>query len=76
MPCPVEQNGTFQDSIYDELEGKAESPGEPRTDAGKQKLAILPNGRYELQLPWKHDPVNLPDNKGLTWARHEKVIKG
>ncbi|GFW54642.1 integrase catalytic domain-containing protein [Trichonephila clavipes] len=36
---------------------------------------ILPNGRYELQLPWKHDPVNLPDNKGLTWARHEKVIK-
>ncbi|GFT14659.1 uncharacterized protein TNCV_632571 [Trichonephila clavipes] len=40
-----------------------------------QKLAILPNGRYELQLPWKHDPVNLPDNKGLTWARHEKVIK-
>ncbi|GFT32500.1 uncharacterized protein TNCV_4836591 [Trichonephila clavipes] len=40
-----------------------------------QKLAILPNGRYELQLPWKHDPVNLPDNKGLTWARHDKVIK-
>ncbi|GFW98924.1 DUF1758 domain-containing protein [Trichonephila clavipes] len=41
----------------------------------QQKQAILPNGRYELQLPWKHDPVNLPDNKGLTWARHEKVIK-
>ncbi|GFT31558.1 uncharacterized protein TNCV_609441 [Trichonephila clavipes] len=40
-----------------------------------EKLTILPNGRYELQFPWKHDPVNLPDNKGLTWARHEKVIK-
>ncbi|GFV48253.1 DUF1758 domain-containing protein [Trichonephila clavipes] len=40
----------------------------------QQKLTILHNGRYELQLPWKHDPVNLPD-KGLTWARHEKVIK-
>ncbi|GFT18414.1 uncharacterized protein TNCV_4059221 [Trichonephila clavipes] len=44
-------------------------------DDFQQKLTILPNGRYELQLPWKHDPVNLPDNKGLTWARHEKVIK-
>ncbi|KAF8774066.1 hypothetical protein HNY73_016660 [Argiope bruennichi] len=41
----------------------------------QQKLTILPNGRYELQLPWKHDPANLPDNKGLTWVRHEKVIK-
>ncbi|GFU22390.1 hypothetical protein TNCV_5139461 [Trichonephila clavipes] len=40
-----------------------------------RKLMILPNGRYELQLPWRHYPVNLPDNKGLTWARHEKVIK-
>ncbi|XP_055947035.1 uncharacterized protein LOC129980679 [Argiope bruennichi] len=41
----------------------------------QQKLTILPNGRYELQLPWKYDPANLPDNKGLTWVRHEKVIK-
>ncbi|GFY10080.1 uncharacterized protein TNCV_1946251 [Trichonephila clavipes] len=52
-----------------------EISGDPATAAALQKLAILPNGRYELQLPWKHDPVNLPDNKGLTWARHEKVIK-
>ncbi|XP_055932015.1 uncharacterized protein LOC129962291 [Argiope bruennichi] len=36
----------------------------------QQKLTILPNGRYELQLPWKHDPANLPDNKEVTVPRY------
>ncbi|GFX39112.1 DUF1758 domain-containing protein [Trichonephila clavipes] len=57
------------------LEESKQNSYEDALNDFQQKLAILPNGRYELQLPWKHDPVNLPDNKGLTWARHEKVIK-
>ncbi|GFW88112.1 uncharacterized protein TNCV_217841 [Trichonephila clavipes] len=57
------------------LEESKQNSYEEALNDFQQKLAILPNGRYELQLPWKHDPVNLPDNKGLTWARHEKVIK-
>ncbi|GFV06810.1 DUF1758 domain-containing protein [Trichonephila clavipes] len=57
------------------LEESKQNSYEDALDDFQQKLTILPNGRYELQLPWKHDPVNLPDNKGLTWARHEKVIK-
>ncbi|GFV98841.1 uncharacterized protein TNCV_2913581 [Trichonephila clavipes] len=57
------------------LEERKQNSYEDALNDFQQKLAILPNGRYELQLPWKHDPVNLPDNKGLTWARHEKVIK-
>ncbi|GFS52479.1 DUF5641 domain-containing protein [Trichonephila clavipes] len=57
------------------LEKCKQNSYEDALDDFQQKLTILPNGRYELQLPWKHDPVNLPDNKGLTWARHEKVIK-
>ncbi|GFY26029.1 DUF1758 domain-containing protein [Trichonephila clavipes] len=56
------------------LEESKQNSYEDALDDFQQKLTILPNGRYELQLPWKHDPVNLPD-KGLTWARHEKVIK-
>ncbi|GFV63500.1 uncharacterized protein TNCV_1551631 [Trichonephila clavipes] len=57
------------------LEESKQNSYEDALNDFQQKLTILPNGRYELQLPWKHDPVNLPDNKGLTWARHEKVIK-
>ncbi|GFW87523.1 uncharacterized protein TNCV_1301681 [Trichonephila clavipes] len=57
------------------LEESKQNSYEDALDDFQQKLTILPHGRYELQLPWKHDPVNLPDNKGLTWARHEKVIK-
>ncbi|GFT75042.1 DUF1758 domain-containing protein [Trichonephila clavipes] len=57
------------------LEESKQNSYEDALDDFQQKLTILPNRRYELQLPWKHDPVNLPDNKGLTWARHEKVIK-
>ncbi|GFX63695.1 DUF1758 domain-containing protein [Trichonephila clavipes] len=57
------------------LEESKQNSYEDALDDFQQKLTILPNGMYELQLPWKHDPVNLPYNKGLTWARHEKVIK-
>ncbi|GFX37037.1 integrase catalytic domain-containing protein [Trichonephila clavipes] len=57
------------------LEESKQNSYEDALNDFQQKLTILHNGRYELQLPWKHDPVNLPDNKGLTWARHAKVIK-
>ncbi|GFW16724.1 DUF1758 domain-containing protein [Trichonephila clavipes] len=56
------------------LEESKQNSYEDALDDFQQKLTILPKGRYELQLPWKHDPVNLPDNNGLTWDRHEKVI--
>ncbi|GFX09233.1 DUF1758 domain-containing protein [Trichonephila clavipes] len=48
------------------LEERKQNSYEDALDDFQQKLTILPNGRYELQLPWKHHPVNLPDNKGLT----------
>ncbi|GFS52319.1 DUF1758 domain-containing protein [Trichonephila clavipes] len=48
------------------LEESYQNSYEDALDDFQQKLTILPNGRYELQLPWKHDPVSLPDNKGLT----------
>ncbi|GFW84043.1 DUF1758 domain-containing protein [Trichonephila clavipes] len=57
------------------LEESKQNSYEDALNDFQKKLTILHNGRYELQLPWKHDPVNLPNNKGLTWARHEKVIK-
>ncbi|GFX42562.1 integrase catalytic domain-containing protein [Trichonephila clavipes] len=60
-----ELNIEFSDSFSEDLE----------IDLLVAEASDSSNGRYELQLPWKHDPVNLPDNKGLTWARHEKVIK-
>ncbi|GBO25281.1 hypothetical protein AVEN_204142-1 [Araneus ventricosus] len=41
----------------------------------KEKLNILPNGRYELKLPFKDFLQNLPDNKELTWKRHEKMMQ-
>ncbi|GFS48530.1 integrase catalytic domain-containing protein [Trichonephila clavipes] len=44
------------------LEESKQNSYEDALDDFQQKLTI-PNGRYELQLPWKHDPVNLPDNK-------------
>ncbi|GFV60051.1 DUF1758 domain-containing protein [Trichonephila clavipes] len=56
------------------LEESKQNSYEDALNNFQQKLTILHNGRYELQLPWKHDPVNLPDNKGLTWARHEKKL--
>ncbi|XP_055929784.1 uncharacterized protein LOC129960389 [Argiope bruennichi] len=38
------------------------------------KMKILPDGRYEIELPWKHDFKNLPSNKELVWRRHEKMM--
>ncbi|GBN80689.1 hypothetical protein AVEN_98461-1 [Araneus ventricosus] len=38
------------------------------------KMKILPNGRYEVELPWKYDSKNLPSNKELVWKRHERMI--
>ncbi|XP_054720734.1 uncharacterized protein LOC129230361 [Uloborus diversus] len=40
----------------------------------EDKLKILPCGRYEVELPWKHDFSSLPGNKDLAWKRHEKMI--
>ncbi|GFT90896.1 DUF1758 domain-containing protein [Nephila pilipes] len=40
----------------------------------KEKMKILPSGRYEAELPWKYDSMNLHDNMELTWKRHEKMI--
>ncbi|GBN39902.1 hypothetical protein AVEN_27397-1 [Araneus ventricosus] len=38
------------------------------------KTKIPPNGRYEVELPWKYDSKNLPSNKELVWKRHERMI--
>ncbi|GFY63038.1 DUF1758 domain-containing protein [Trichonephila inaurata madagascariensis] len=57
------------------LEESKQNSYEEALNNFQEKLTILPNGRYELELPWKYDPVILPDNKVLTLARHEKVIK-
>ncbi|GBO37162.1 hypothetical protein AVEN_174869-1 [Araneus ventricosus] len=38
------------------------------------KMKILPDGRYEVELPWKYDSKNLPSNKELVWKRHERII--
>ncbi|GFY55645.1 uncharacterized protein TNIN_424281 [Trichonephila inaurata madagascariensis] len=57
------------------LEESKQNSYEEALNNFQEKLTILPNGSYELELPWKYDPVILPDNKVLTLARHEKVIK-
>ncbi|GBO04726.1 hypothetical protein AVEN_179306-1 [Araneus ventricosus] len=41
----------------------------------REKLSILPCGRYEVGLPSKSDSRNLRDNKELSWERHEKMVK-
>ncbi|GBN35701.1 hypothetical protein AVEN_25057-1, partial [Araneus ventricosus] len=38
------------------------------------KMKILPDGRYEVELPWKYDSKNLPSNKELVWKRYERMI--
>ncbi|GFV04925.1 DUF1758 domain-containing protein [Trichonephila clavipes] len=37
-------------------------------------MRILPEERYEVELPWKRNLMNLCDNKELAWKRHEKMI--
>ncbi|GFY08405.1 DUF1758 domain-containing protein [Trichonephila clavipes] len=37
-------------------------------------MRILPEGRYEVELPWNSNLMNLCDNKELAWKRHEKMI--
>ncbi|GFT02786.1 DUF1758 domain-containing protein [Trichonephila clavipes] len=40
----------------------------------KKKMKILPDGRYEVKLPWKCNSENLPSNKELTWKRHLRMM--
>ncbi|GFX07230.1 integrase catalytic domain-containing protein [Trichonephila clavipes] len=44
------------------------------TVIGKNKMKILPVGRYEVKLPWKCNSENLPSNKELTWKRHLRMM--
>ncbi|GFU90969.1 DUF1758 domain-containing protein [Trichonephila clavipes] len=39
-----------------------------------ENYKILPDGRYEVELPWKYDSLKLPSNKELVWKRHEGMI--
>ncbi|GBM78847.1 hypothetical protein AVEN_157807-1 [Araneus ventricosus] len=41
----------------------------------KNSMKILPDGRYELYLPFKSDVIELPSNKELTWKRHKKMCE-
>ncbi|GFV61493.1 DUF1758 domain-containing protein [Trichonephila clavipes] len=38
------------------------------------RIKILPDGRYEVELPWKYDSLKLSSNKELVWKRHEGMI--
>ncbi|GFS96603.1 uncharacterized protein TNCV_3943931 [Trichonephila clavipes] len=40
----------------------------------KNKRKILPDGRYEVKLPWKYNSENLPSNKELIWKRHLRMM--
>ncbi|GFW74110.1 integrase catalytic domain-containing protein [Trichonephila clavipes] len=40
----------------------------------KNKMKILPDGRYEVKLPWKCNSENFPSNKELTWKRHLRMM--
>ncbi|GFW62536.1 DUF1758 domain-containing protein [Trichonephila clavipes] len=40
----------------------------------KNNMKILPDGRYEVKLPWKCNSENLPSNKELTWKRHLRMM--
>ncbi|GBM58672.1 hypothetical protein AVEN_251935-1 [Araneus ventricosus] len=57
------------------------SPTETKKEKGdldlndfNDKMKILPDGRYEVELPWKYDSKNLPSNKELVWKRHDRMI--
>ncbi|GBN39860.1 hypothetical protein AVEN_185448-1 [Araneus ventricosus] len=53
----------------------AETTYDEHFTALKEKLNILPDGRYKLELPFKDFFQNLPDNKELSWKRHEKMMQ-
>ncbi|GFY71657.1 uncharacterized protein TNIN_495001, partial [Trichonephila inaurata madagascariensis] len=40
----------------------------------KNKIKILPDGRYEVKLSWKCNSENLLSNKELTWKRHLRMM--
>ncbi|GFX61392.1 integrase catalytic domain-containing protein [Trichonephila clavipes] len=40
----------------------------------KNKMKILPDGRYEVKLPCKCNSENLPSNKEVTWKRHLRMM--
>ncbi|GBO22937.1 hypothetical protein AVEN_274661-1 [Araneus ventricosus] len=48
--------------------------GDLDLDDFNDKMKILPDGRYELELPWKYDSKNLPSNKEFVRKRHERMI--
>ncbi|GFT72447.1 DUF5641 domain-containing protein [Trichonephila clavipes] len=37
-------------------------------------MKILPDGRYEVKLPWKCNSEYVPSNKELTWKRHLRMM--
>ncbi|GBL92777.1 hypothetical protein AVEN_161747-1 [Araneus ventricosus] len=41
----------------------------------KNSMKILPEGRYELCLPFKSDVIELPSNKELTRKQHNKMCE-
>ncbi|GFT01966.1 integrase catalytic domain-containing protein [Trichonephila clavipes] len=41
----------------------------------KKNMKILPDGRYELYLPFKSEVINLSSNKDLTWKQHKKMCE-
>ncbi|GFX43538.1 uncharacterized protein TNCV_509871 [Trichonephila clavipes] len=38
------------------------------------RMKILSDGRYKVELPWKYDSLKLSSNKELVWKRHEGMI--
>ncbi|GFV05383.1 DUF1758 domain-containing protein [Trichonephila clavipes] len=44
------------------------------TVIGINKMKILPDGRYEVKLPWKCNSENLSSNKELTRKRHLRMM--
>ncbi|GFY55518.1 DUF1758 domain-containing protein [Trichonephila inaurata madagascariensis] len=38
-------------------------------------MKILPDGRYEICLPFKSEAIDLSSNKELTWERHKKMCE-
>ncbi|GBO24486.1 hypothetical protein AVEN_198942-1 [Araneus ventricosus] len=41
----------------------------------KNSTKILPDGRYELCLPFKSCVIELPSNEELAWKRHKKMYE-